>query len=130
MLLDLPGPALRLLAEAKMRRAGFLGHHPPRDKEHHLASRKCRRESTPQTARDDVAIGLFWRTDRLAARAPSDHVKKKSAARSKARAGFAASLGSARARVRHTKLVNAARDEDESRSHPKRAAFSAVAAAA
>jgi hypothetical protein len=32
-----------------MRRAGFLGHHPPRDKEHHLASRKCRRESTPQT---------------------------------------------------------------------------------
>src|SRR5664280_2119924 len=23
------------------------GHHPPRDKEHHLASRKCRRESTP-----------------------------------------------------------------------------------
>ena len=37
-------------AEAKLRRAGFLGHHPPRDKEHHLASRKCRRESTPQTA--------------------------------------------------------------------------------
>jgi hypothetical protein len=36
-------------AQAKMRRAGFLGHHPPRDKEHHLASRKCRRESTPQT---------------------------------------------------------------------------------
>jgi hypothetical protein len=36
-------------AEAKMRRAGFFGHHPPRDKEHHLASRKCRRESTPQT---------------------------------------------------------------------------------
>jgi hypothetical protein len=34
-------------AEAKMRRAGFLGHHPPRDKEHHLASPKCRRESTP-----------------------------------------------------------------------------------
>jgi hypothetical protein len=32
-----------------MRRAGFLGHHPPKDKEHHLASRKCRRESTPQT---------------------------------------------------------------------------------
>jgi hypothetical protein len=36
-------------AEAKMRRAGFFGDHPPRDKEHHLASRKCRRESTPQT---------------------------------------------------------------------------------
>ena len=40
-------------AEAEMRRAGFLGHHPPRDKEHHLASRKCRRESTPQTAAPD-----------------------------------------------------------------------------
>ena len=37
-------------AEAKMRRAGFFGHHPPRDKEHHRASPKCRRESTPQTA--------------------------------------------------------------------------------
>jgi len=36
-------------AEAKMRRAGVFGHHPLRDKEHHLASRKCRRESTPQT---------------------------------------------------------------------------------
>jgi hypothetical protein len=36
-------------AEAKMRRAGFLGHPPPRDKEHHRASPKCRRESTPQT---------------------------------------------------------------------------------
>ena len=36
-------------AQAKKRRAGFLGHHPPRDKEHHSASRKCRRESTPQT---------------------------------------------------------------------------------
>ena len=37
-------------AQAKLRRAGFLGHHPPRDKEHHRASRKCRRESTPQTS--------------------------------------------------------------------------------
>jgi hypothetical protein len=35
-------------AEALMRRAGVFGHHPPRDKEHHLASRKCRRESTPE----------------------------------------------------------------------------------
>jgi hypothetical protein len=26
----------------------ILRHHPPRDKEHQLASRKCRRESTPQ----------------------------------------------------------------------------------
>jgi len=34
--------------QAEMRRAVF-GDHPPRDKEHHLASRKCRRESTPQT---------------------------------------------------------------------------------
>jgi hypothetical protein len=32
-----------------MRRARVFGDHPPRDKEHHLASRKCRRESTPQT---------------------------------------------------------------------------------
>jgi hypothetical protein len=37
-------------AEAKMRRAGVFGHHLPRDKEHHLASRKCRRESTPRTS--------------------------------------------------------------------------------
>jgi hypothetical protein len=29
----------------------ILGHHPPRDKEHQLATRKCRRESTPQTVR-------------------------------------------------------------------------------
>ncbi|MGD0421232.1 MAG: hypothetical protein ABSA68_16895, partial [Xanthobacteraceae bacterium] len=36
-------------AQALMRRAGFLGHHPPRDKEHHRASPKSRRESTPQT---------------------------------------------------------------------------------
>jgi hypothetical protein len=46
--------------QVEMRRAGFLGHHPPRDKEHHLASRKCRRESTPQTS-----VGLlrnFWRS--------------------------------------------------------------------
>ncbi len=35
--------------KGKMRRAGVVGHPPPRDKEHHLASRKCRRESTPQT---------------------------------------------------------------------------------
>jgi hypothetical protein len=31
-----------------MRRAGFFGYHPPTDKEHHPASRKCRRESTPE----------------------------------------------------------------------------------
>jgi hypothetical protein len=36
-------------AEAKKRRAGFFGYHPPRDKEHQPASPKCRRESTPQT---------------------------------------------------------------------------------
>ena len=37
------------------------GHHPPRDKEHQLASRKCRRESTPQpppsTRRSSRAVG-------------------------------------------------------------------------
>jgi hypothetical protein len=37
-------------AEGLMRRAGVFGHHPPRDKEHHLASRKCWRESTPETS--------------------------------------------------------------------------------
>jgi len=37
--------------QVEMRRAGFLGHHPPRDKEHQLASRKCRRESTPERRR-------------------------------------------------------------------------------
>src|ERR1035437_2144598 len=34
--------------QVEMRRARVFGDHPPRDKEHHLASRKCRRESTPQ----------------------------------------------------------------------------------
>jgi hypothetical protein len=42
-----------------MRRAGFFGHHPPRDKEHHLASPKCRRESTPQTTRRPVTKFIF-----------------------------------------------------------------------
>jgi len=37
--------------QVEMRHARVFGDHPPRDKEHHLASRKCRRESTPQTAR-------------------------------------------------------------------------------
>src|SRR5271169_4093035 len=36
--------------QVEMRRARVFGDHPPRDKEHHLASRKCRRESTPQRA--------------------------------------------------------------------------------
>src|ERR1019366_6181977 len=35
-------------AEAKIRRARFFGYHPPTDKEHHPASRKCRRESTSE----------------------------------------------------------------------------------
>jgi len=35
-------------AEAKIRRARFFGYHPPTDKEHHPASRKCRREHTPE----------------------------------------------------------------------------------
>jgi hypothetical protein len=43
------GRAAHRAAEAKMRRAGFFGYHPPTDKEHHPASRKCRRESTPET---------------------------------------------------------------------------------
>src|SRR5665811_668859 len=34
--------------QVELRRARVFGDHPPRDKEHHLASRKCRRESTPQ----------------------------------------------------------------------------------
>jgi hypothetical protein len=38
--------------QVEMRRAGFVGDHSPRDKERHLASRKCRRESTPQTHAD------------------------------------------------------------------------------
>ena len=41
----------------QMRRAGFLGHHPPRDKEHHLASRKWRRESTPEHPSELWPIG-------------------------------------------------------------------------
>jgi hypothetical protein len=35
--------------QVELRRARVFGDHPPRDKEHHLASRKCRRESTPQS---------------------------------------------------------------------------------
>ena len=46
-----------------MRRAGFFGDHPPRDKEHHLASRKCRRESTPQTT-VNAAFDQGWRRRR------------------------------------------------------------------
>jgi hypothetical protein len=43
------GRAAHRAAEAKMRRAGFFGYHSPTDKEHHRASPKCRRESTPET---------------------------------------------------------------------------------
>ena len=42
-----PAQAAARQLQVEMRRAGFFGDHPPRDKEHHLASRKCRRESTP-----------------------------------------------------------------------------------
>src|ERR1019366_9571634 len=42
--------------QVELRRAGFFGDHPPRDKEHHLASRKCRRESTPQSDEPDLKI--------------------------------------------------------------------------
>ena len=41
-------PPARSRSSNKMRR-WILRHHPPRDKEHQSASRKCRRESTPQT---------------------------------------------------------------------------------
>ena len=34
--------------QVEMRRARVFGDRPPRDKEHHLAGRKCWRESTPQ----------------------------------------------------------------------------------
>src|ERR1039458_5368603 len=34
--------------QVELRRARVFGDHPPREKEHHPASRKCRRESTPQ----------------------------------------------------------------------------------
>jgi hypothetical protein len=46
------GPALRLLtdvADFHFSDIAVVEHHPPRDKEHHHASPKCRRESTPQT---------------------------------------------------------------------------------
>ena len=42
---------VRVSLQVEMRRAGLLGHHPPRDKEHQLASRKCRSESTPRPQR-------------------------------------------------------------------------------
>ena len=50
--------------QVELRRAGFFGDHPPRDKEHHhLASRKCRRESTPQPPTvSAVSIGLLSKT--------------------------------------------------------------------
>jgi hypothetical protein len=46
----------------EMRRARVFGAPPPRDKEHHLASRKCRRESTVQThhARLQSYPGRCW----------------------------------------------------------------------
>ncbi len=39
----------------EMRRAGFFGHHPPRDKEHQLASPKCRRERARRLSHDHFA---------------------------------------------------------------------------
>jgi hypothetical protein len=58
-------------AEAKLRRAGFFGHHPPRDKEHHHASRKCRRESTPQTQSTRLSIRGVGGVDPVARAAPN-----------------------------------------------------------
>ena len=40
--------------QVELRRARVFGDHPPRDKEHHLASRKCRRESTPQNGQQPL----------------------------------------------------------------------------
>jgi hypothetical protein len=42
-----------------MRRARVFGDRPPRDKEHHLASRKCRRESTPQTQSTRLQVEFY-----------------------------------------------------------------------
>ena len=67
-----------------MRRAGFLGHHPPRDKEHHLASPKCRRESTPQPQSTRLSIRAVGGVDPVARSphrpssivAPNRHITK------------------------------------------------------
>ena len=48
----------------------ILGHHPPRDKEHHLASRKCRRESTPQTQSTRLSIRAVGAVDPVAPQRP------------------------------------------------------------
>jgi hypothetical protein len=45
--------------QVEMRRARVFGDHPPRDKEHHLASRKCRRESTPQTQSTRMQVEFY-----------------------------------------------------------------------
>ena len=57
-----------------MRRAGFFGDHPLRDKEHQLASRKCRRESTPQTPVNAASIRAVGAVDPVA---PRNITKKK-----------------------------------------------------
>ena len=66
-----------------MRRAGFFGDHPLRDKEHQLASRKCRRESTPQTPVNAASIRAVGAVDPVA---PRNITKKKSATSSAAAA--------------------------------------------
>ena len=50
--------------QVKMRRARAFGDHPPRDKEHHPASPKCRRESTPQTSVSAAANGVLAKPTR------------------------------------------------------------------
>ena len=55
--------------QVETRRARVFGDHPPRDKEHHLASRKCRRESTPRLPHRIVETGWLSRaTPKLALR--------------------------------------------------------------
>src|SRR5450759_1687452 len=56
--------------QVEMRRAGFLGHPPPRDKEHHLASRKCRRESTPEYTSRKCSIRAVGAVDPVAPQRP------------------------------------------------------------
>ena len=41
----------RTAARRRRRRARFRGHHPPRDKDQQISSRKCRSEQTPQSHR-------------------------------------------------------------------------------
>jgi hypothetical protein len=72
--------------QVEMRRARFFGDHPQRDKEHQLASRKWRRESTPQTTK----VPPCWRDQVVVevdpvARRPRPFLKKKTGGQNPAR---------------------------------------------